>query len=113
MYNAFVFVEKDMAFAQRAANRTEQQVARGQRQVAQWVWHVVWKGVATGGEQASMPVLSPQPVSIAIEADQSSVLLYKTGVLTAKCGTKLAHDVVTLGEQGYTLPTLCPKRLMW
>ena len=53
-------------------------------------------GVATDGEQALSSALSHQPVSIAMEGGQSSFLLYKTGVLTAKCGTK----VVTSGEQG-------------
>merc|ERR1719460_709712 len=38
-----------------------------------------------------------QPVSIAIEADQRVFQLYKTGVLTATCGTKLDHGVLAVG----------------
>ena len=48
-----------------------------------------------------MPASSQQPVSIAIEADQSSFFLYKTVVLTAQCGTELGRGVVTSGEQDY------------
>ena len=41
-----------------------------------------------------MPALSLQLVSIATEADQNSLLLYKTVVLTAPCGTKLDRGVL-------------------
>jgi hypothetical protein len=41
--------------------------------------------------------LNKQPVSIAIEADQSSFQLYKSGVLTGKCGTNLDHGVLAVG----------------
>ena len=44
-----------------------------------------------------MSALAQQPVSIAIEADQSSFQLYKSGVLTAKCGSKLDHGVLAVG----------------
>jgi len=37
------------------------------------------------------------PVSIAIEADQSTFQLYRGGVLTAKCGKKLDHGVLLVG----------------
>jgi len=35
-----------------------------------------------------------QPVSIAIEADQSSFQFYSGGVMTAACGTNLDHGVL-------------------
>ena len=56
---------------------------------------VVFTGVATDSEQALMPALSQQPVSITIVADQPFFLLYKTGVFAAKCGTKLDHGVLS------------------
>jgi len=43
------------------------------------------------------------PVSIAIEADQSSFQTYGSGVLTSACGTQLDHGVLAVGfgtEQG-------------
>jgi len=44
-----------------------------------------------------MSALNKQPVSVAIEADQSSFQLYKKGVLTAACGTNLDHGVLAVG----------------
>jgi len=41
--------------------------------------------------------LQQQPVSIAIEADQSSFQGYKSGVLTSGCGTSLDHAVLAVG----------------
>jgi C1A family cysteine protease len=38
-----------------------------------------------------------QPVSVAIEADQTSFQLYHGGVFTASCGTRLDHGVLVVG----------------
>lgn len=48
-------------------------------------------------DSAMMTAISQQPVSIAIEADQSSFQLYKSGVFTGSCGTSLDHAVVLVG----------------
>jgi len=44
-----------------------------------------------------MTALTKTIVSIAIEADQSSFQLYKSGVFTGKCGTNLDHAVALVG----------------
>jgi len=44
-----------------------------------------------------MSALDQQPVAIAIEADQAAFQLYKSGVLTATCGTSLDHGVLAVG----------------
>jgi C1A family cysteine protease len=44
-----------------------------------------------------MSALNKQPVSVAIEADQSTFQMYKSGVLTASCGTNLDHGVLAVG----------------
>jgi len=46
---------------------------------------------------ALQAALCVQPVSIAIEADQSSFQFYSGGVLTGSCGTQLDHGVLAVG----------------
>jgi C1A family cysteine protease len=41
--------------------------------------------------------LNKQPVSIGIQADQSSFQFYEGGILTAACGTQLDHSVLAVG----------------
>jgi hypothetical protein len=53
--------------------------------------------VAASSDDAMMAALSQQPVSIAIEADQKEFQLYKSGVFTGACGTKLDHGVLVVG----------------
>jgi C1A family cysteine protease len=53
-------------------------------------------------DDALMSALAQQPVSIAIEADQSAFQLYKSGVLTAACGSRLDHGVLAVGYGTWT-----------
>jgi len=56
-----------------------------------------FKDVETEDTNSLMEAVSMQPVSIAIEADQSAFQLYKKGVLTGKCGSNLDHGVLAVG----------------
>merc|ERR1712187_515344 len=49
------------------------------------------------GENALASAVEQQPVSVAIEADQSSFQLYSGGVMTGSCGTQLDHGVLAVG----------------
>lgn len=53
--------------------------------------------VSANSDNAMMTALAQQPVSVAIEADQSSFQLYKSGVFTGTCGTNLDHGVLLTG----------------
>ena len=48
-------------------------------------------------EDALMSAVAQQPVSVAIEADQSTFQFYSSGVLTSDCGTNLDHGVLAVG----------------
>merc|ERR1712137_494469 len=56
-----------------------------------------FKDVESSSENALMEAVAQQPVSIAIEADKQVFQLYKSGVLTATCGTQLDHGVLLVG----------------
>merc|ERR1712127_992705 len=51
----------------------------------------------SGGESGLMSAVEQQPVSVAIEADQSLFQLYNGGVMTGSCGTQLDHGVLVVG----------------
>tara|TARA_B100000424_G_scaffold41098_1_gene27699 strand:- start:7964 stop:9070 length:1107 start_codon:yes stop_codon:yes gene_type:complete len=53
--------------------------------------------VESNSDEAMMLALNKQPVSIAIQADQKDFQLYKSGVFTGTCGTKLDHGVLVVG----------------
>lgn len=53
--------------------------------------------IPANSDNAMMTALVQQPVSVAIEADQKSFQMYKSGVFTATCGTNLDHGVLLVG----------------
>lgn len=53
-------------------------------------------------DEALMSAIAKQPVSVAIEADQSSMMFYHDGVLTGDCGTNLDHGVLAVGYGVYS-----------
>jgi hypothetical protein len=57
-----------------------------------------YKDVQQGSEPALGTALQSQPVSIAIEADQSSFQFYRSGVFTGPCGQQLDHGVLLVGS---------------
>merc|ERR1712127_93034 len=56
-----------------------------------------YKDVAVGSEDDLLSAVSQQPVSIAIEADQSGFQFYSGGVFTGACGKQLDHGVLLVG----------------
>lgn len=53
--------------------------------------------VTPNSDTALMTAVAQQPVSVAVEADQSSFQFYTSGVMTAACGTNLDHGVLVVG----------------
>lgn len=53
--------------------------------------------VPVNSDEEMMYALSKQPISVAIQADQKDFQLYKSGVFTGECGTKLDHGVLLVG----------------
>ena len=56
-----------------------------------------YQDVVPNSDLALMAAIAQQPVSIAIEADQSAFQFYSGGVMTAACGTTLDHGVLAVG----------------
>jgi C1A family cysteine protease len=56
-----------------------------------------YKDVSRGSETALMSAVQKNPVSIAIEADQSGFQFYSGGVFKGNCGTQLDHGVLLVG----------------
>jgi len=56
--------------------------------------------------EALMSAINQQPVSVAVQADQSAFQSYKSGIITKGCGTNLDHGILAVGynsTEGYYL----------
>jgi len=53
--------------------------------------------VTVNVEKALLASIAQQPTSVAIEADHPSFQLYKSGIYSGNCGTKLDHGVLAVG----------------
>ncbi len=56
-----------------------------------------FKDVAANSEIALETAIVQQPVSVAVEADQSVFQFYSGGVMDSTCGTQLDHGVLAVG----------------
>jgi KDEL-tailed cysteine endopeptidase len=56
-----------------------------------------YKDVTKGSEGDLMTAANIGPVSVAIEADQSSFQFYSGGVMSGQCGDQLDHGVLVVG----------------
>lgn len=56
-----------------------------------------YKDVAANSEVALETAIVQQPVSVAVEADQSVFQFYSGGVMDSACGTQLDHGVLAVG----------------
>ncbi|CAI0429469.1 unnamed protein product [Linum tenue] len=56
-----------------------------------------YEDVPANNEVALMKAVSSQPISVAIDAGDSSFQLYESGIFTGECGTELDHGVTAVG----------------
>jgi C1A family cysteine protease len=56
-----------------------------------------YKDVESGSEAALKSAVNNGPVSVAIQADQSSFQFYSGGVMSGQCGDQLDHGVLVVG----------------
>ncbi|CAI0429639.1 unnamed protein product [Linum tenue] len=56
-----------------------------------------YEDVPANNEVALMKAVASQPISVAIDAGDSSFQLYESGIFTGECGTELDHGVTVVG----------------
>lgn len=82
---------KESAYPYKAADGTCQTSCNRVTQITSYT------DVTHNSDSAFENAVAQQPVSIAIEADQSAFQFYGGGVLTGTCGTQLDHGVLAVG----------------
>ncbi len=103
MDNAFTWIKKNKGIATEAAypyvsgttktsGKCNSSVAKNAKATP-----TGYTDVAKKNNNAFKSAVAQQPVSIAIEADQASFQLYKSGVFTGACGANLDHGVLAVG----------------
>ncbi|CAN0884523.1 Senescence-specific cysteine protease SAG39 [Linum grandiflorum] len=56
-----------------------------------------YEDVPANNEAAFMKAVASQPISVAIDAGDSSFQFYSSGIFTGECGTELDHGVTAVG----------------
>ncbi|CAI0377835.1 unnamed protein product [Linum tenue] len=56
-----------------------------------------YEDVPANSESALLKAVANQPISVAIDAGDSSFQFYESGVFTGECGTELDHGVTAVG----------------
>jgi cathepsin L len=98
MDNAFKYVQKNGLCGESAYPYTARDgTCKSSSCTAQPYTQISGYKDVTHTENALGAAVDSEPISVAIEADQSSFQLYKSGVLTAACGRNLDHGVLLVG----------------
>merc|ERR1719473_2252878 len=97
MDNAFKYIEKNPLELESAYPYTARQ-GKCQYKFSEGSGLVKsYKDVSRGSSSQLQAAIAQQPVSVAIEADQSVFQSYTSGVITSGCGQQLDHGVLAVG----------------
>lgn len=98
MDNAFEWVRKNGGLCTESDYPYEAKTSRCKSTKCKNVGQITgYKDLASGSMAQMYAAIQKGPVSIAIEADQSSFQQYSSGVLTGNCGSQLDHGVLLVG----------------
>jgi cathepsin L len=72
-----------------------------------------YKDVTPDSPAALETAIAQQPVSVAVEADQSAWQLYSSGTVSSGCGTNLDHGVLAVGYDTTASPPYYKVKNSW
>ena len=72
-----------------------------------------YKDVAPNSPTDLEAAIAQQPVSVAVEADQSAWQLYSSGTVSSNCGTNLDHGVLAVGYDTTASPPFYKVKNSW
>ena len=72
-----------------------------------------YKDVTPDSPTALEAAIATQPVSVAVEADQSAWQLYNSGTVSSNCGTSLDHGVLAVGYDTTASPPYYKVKNSW